>query len=75
MDGLEIEWDINELPWNLLPFQTDGSRRAADKELDPPLLQAIETHTRGAEGDRRGLGAQVAFLYLYMMIAGSPSNA
>ena len=75
LDDLEIEWDISKLPWNLLPLHADGSRRSADKELDPPLLQAIEVHTRGAEGDNRGLGAQVAFLYLYMVIAGSERNA
>jgi hypothetical protein len=24
LEGLEVEWDIPELPWNLLPLHTDG---------------------------------------------------
>lgn len=73
--SLESEWDIASLPWNLLPVHTDGSRRQADKELDTALLQALESVVRGFDEEKRGATAQVTFLYLYMVIAGSQKNA
>jgi hypothetical protein len=78
--GLEMEWDINSLPWNLLPVRQSGSdgseRRLADKDLDPPLLEAIEESVKaGNVSLKSALGAAVAWLYLYMTIAGSESEA
>lgn len=72
---LEAEWDITALPWNLLPVGSDGEKREADKELDPPLLQAIESVVDAGEVTATRRGAQVAFLYLYMVVAGSETNA
>ncbi|WWD22393.1 cystathionine beta-lyase [Kwoniella shandongensis] len=73
---VELEWKISKLPWNLLPVHSQGQKRVADKELDPPLLQAIEglvnTHV---EVGKTGIGSAIAFLYLYMVMAGSESNA
>lgn len=78
--GLEMEWDISSLPWNLLPVPLSASSsaepRTADKELDPPLLEAIEELVRaGNVSVRSALGAGVAWLYLYMIIAGSEREA
>ena len=72
---VDAEWDIAGLPWNLLPVHTDGSRRVADTELDTALLQALEAAAYEHEADKRTLGAKIAFLYLYMVITGSPSHA
>ncbi|KAK8845447.1 cystathionine beta-lyase [Kwoniella newhampshirensis] len=73
---VELEWEISKLPWNLLPVHSHGQKRLADKELDPPLLQAIEglvnTHV---EVGKTGIGSCVAFLYVYMVMAGSEENA
>jgi hypothetical protein len=69
----EAEWDISRLPWGLLPVGSDGANREADKELDPPLLTAIEGLVPAA--GKTGVGAAVAFLYLYMVMAGSQANA
>lgn len=74
--GVELEWEISKLPWNLLPVHTNGERHVADQELDTALLQAVEgavnTHV---EVGKTGIGACVAFLYLYMMISGEETNA
>ncbi|AAW46333.1 hypothetical protein CNBK1800 [Cryptococcus deneoformans B-3501A] len=74
--GVELEWEISKLPWNLLPVHANGGRHVADKELDTALLQAVEgavnTHV---EVGKTGIGACVAFLYLYMMISGEETNA
>ena len=71
----EAEWDISALPWNLLPLHPKEGRHAADKELDVVLLQAIESHASAFEGDKRGIAAQCALLYVYMVMAGSQRNA
>ena len=72
----DIEWDISSLPWNLLPVATPGGpKKVADKELDSALLQAIESVVGEQEVGKKGLAASVAFLYLYMVMAGSNSNA
>lgn len=78
--NLEAEWDISALPWKLLPIalakSTDNAgRRVADKDLDPPLLAAVEKHVREGGWGKTAQGAAVAFLYLYMLIAGDESNA
>lgn len=74
--GVELEWEISKLPWNLLPVHANGERHVADQELDTALLQAVEgavnTHV---EVGKTGIGACVAFLYLYMMISGEETNA
>ncbi|ORY34329.1 cystathionine beta-lyase [Naematelia encephala] len=71
--GLEMEWDIASLPWNLLPVGSDGAKREADKEIDLPLLNAVESLIQ--QGHKAGLGAALSFLYLYMVMAGGQANA
>ncbi|KGB77266.1 cystathionine beta-lyase [Cryptococcus deuterogattii R265] len=74
--GVELEWEISKLPWNLLPVHSNGERHVADKELDTALLEAVEGAVNAhVEVGKTGVGACVAFLYLYMMIAGEESNA
>ncbi|ORX34655.1 cystathionine beta-lyase [Kockovaella imperatae] len=73
--NVEAEWDISALPWNLLPVHIDGSRRVADKELDPPLLAAIESLITSNDVANPAIGSQLAFLYLYMVISAKESNA
>ena len=73
--GLEAEWTIPALPWSLLPVGSDGAKREADKELDQPLLQAIESLVETAEITNVARGAEMAFLYLYMVTAGNDKNA
>ncbi|WVN90920.1 cystathionine beta-lyase [Cryptococcus depauperatus CBS 7841] len=74
--GVELEWDISKLPWNLLPVHSNSDRHVADKELNPALLQVIENIVNlHFEVGKTGMAAAVAFLYLYMMIAGDESNA
>ncbi|WVQ80370.1 cystathionine beta-lyase [Cryptococcus sp. DSM 104549] len=74
--GVELEWEISKLPWGLLPVHSKSERHVADKELDPALLEAVEgavnTHV---EVGKTGIGACVAFLYLYMVSAGAEANA
>ena len=72
---LEAEWDISSLPWNLLPLHAEEDRHQADKELDPPLLAAIEDVVKSEGSTANGIGSQVAFLYLYMLMAGRDYNA
>lgn len=77
--GLEMAWDIDSLPWHLLPIQVEqsgSSRRLADKDLDAPLLEALEEVVKaGNVNVKSALGAAVAWLYLYMTIAGSEAEA
>lgn len=47
----------------------------ADKDLDPPLLDAIERLVAGKGYAKTAQAATVAFLYLFMMIAGSEEEA
>lgn len=75
-----MEWDIDTLPWNLLPISTDQSprpsRHLADKDLDPPLLEALEKLVRHSHTTvKSAVGAAVAWLYLYMTMAGSETEA
>lgn len=72
---VETEWSIDSLPWNLLPVHADGSRHQADKELDMSLLQALETMISLEVPNKRSISGQVAFLYIYMVMAGSQANA
>lgn len=71
----DAEWDISALPWHLLPFGSDNAQREADKELDPPLLQAIETLVSSDDASKATIGTSVAFLYLFMIMAGHERNA
>jgi hypothetical protein len=65
----EFEWDISSLPWDLV-------KAASSKvELCPELLQAIEPLVNTPGVHKRTVGAAVAFLYLYMLIAGRDLNA
>lgn len=74
--GVELEWEISKLPWNLLPVHSNGERHVADKELDTALLEAVEGAVNAhVEVGKTSVGACAAFLYLYMMIAGEESNA
>jgi hypothetical protein len=73
--SFEGEWEISTLPWNLLPFGSDRAKREAGKELETPLLSAIEEVVTRSETGRTGINAGVAFLYLYMVMAGSEANS
>ncbi|WVQ76274.1 cystathionine beta-lyase [Cryptococcus sp. DSM 104548] len=74
--GVELEWDIHSLPWGLLPVHSRSEKRVADKDLDAALLQAVEgAVNQHVEVGETGIGAAVAFLYLYMVIFGAESNA
>lgn len=58
-------------------MHANGGRHVANKELDTALLQAVvegavNTHV---EVGKTGIGACVAFLYVYMMISGEETNA
>jgi hypothetical protein len=57
------------LPWSLVP------RAAPNKDLDAPLLAAIEAHVHEGGWGKTAQGAAVACLYLYMVIAGSERDA
>ncbi|WVR03467.1 cystathionine beta-lyase [Kwoniella sp. DSM 27419] len=74
--GIELEWETSKLPWGVLPVHSSHERHIADKDLDSALLSAIETLVqRDLEAGKTGIGACVAFLYLYMVTAGSESDA
>lgn len=77
--SVDLEWPIPSLPWNLLPLHSTATHsQQADTELDPPLLGAIEALVKDKEGEEvspAAIGSGVAFLYLYMIMAGSASNA
>ncbi|WVF66200.1 cystathionine beta-lyase [Kwoniella sp. CBS 6097] len=74
--GVELEWEISKLPWNLLPVHSNTHRHVADKDLDPALLQAVEGIVNDhVEVGKTGTGACVAFLYLYMVMAGGEADA
>lgn len=66
---------MSSLPWNLLLLGSDETKREADKELDQPLLKAVESVVNTGEISPMGLRAEIAFLYLYMVLAGSEKNA
>ena len=73
--AFEGEWSIDLLPWNLLPMTAGSSRHQADKELDMPLLAAIENLVAPQGSGRTGVNAALAYLYLYMIMAGSIDTA
>ncbi|WRT63680.1 cystathionine beta-lyase [Kwoniella shivajii] len=74
--GVEAEWEISKLPWGLLPVHSNSHRHIADKDLDSSLLQAIENLVHDhAELGQTGLNSCIAFLYLYMVMAGADLNA
>lgn len=76
--GLDAEWDITALPWNLLPLSAKEGGHLADKDLEAPLISAIEELVHlaaGPTGEKRAIGAGVSWLYLYMVMAGRPESA
>lgn len=76
--ALDAEWDIASLPWNLLPLSARENGHRADKDLEAPLISAIEDIVHlaaGPTGEKRAIGAGVSWLYLYMAMAGSPDAA
>jgi hypothetical protein len=75
--SFEQEWDINELPWSFVAGRLGGTATGvvADKELDEALIKAIEGLVVREGVAQNGAGAAVAFLYLYMVMAGTLENA
>ena len=66
-------WDISSLPWDLVPIDDvrDGSDLAKPDGLDQRLKEAIEKIVgQSAAESHRSHAASVAFIYLYMCIAG-----
>ncbi|KAL7418885.1 cystathionine beta-lyase [Cryptotrichosporon argae] len=70
--GIDVEYDIEALPWSLLPVSAERAEHA-DKELDPALVAALEAVVTGTDGKKTA--AAVAYLYLYMLLAGSATAA
>lgn len=68
----DFRWRISELPWSTVPPRTDA---LAPKALDPVLLAAIEEVVHRTGFTKTGTSASIAFLYLYMALAGGESNA
>jgi hypothetical protein len=80
---IDAEWSIAALPWSLVPAASSSSSSApyAPKELDATLLAALEKsaaeHVNGSGEalSKTAQGAAVAWLYLYMIVAGTRENA
>lgn len=73
--GVDREWKIASLPWNLLPLRNQKPKSQVDKELDPELVRALEAIVDDGTREKREVGAAVAFLYLFMLIGGSDKNS
>ncbi len=80
---VEHAWDLDELPWHLLPVQDLRARSKSGAEevlaqpdgLDAHLKSAIDKLiTKTAHESHRSHAASVAFVYLYMCIAGGPKR-
>ena len=73
---VEHEWNLKDLPWHLLPLQEvrkEGNSNALAQPdgLDGHLKEAIEKLIgKTAHESHRSHAASVAFVYLYMCIAG-----
>ncbi|KDN37314.1 cystathionine beta-l [Tilletiaria anomala UBC 951] len=76
---LKVEhiWRLNDLPWDLVPTKDvrDGDDLASPDCLDARLKLAIEKLvTQTAKETQKSYAASVAFIYLYMCIAGREQN-
>lgn len=85
---IDAEWSIAALPWSLVPAASSSSSSSssssapyAPKELDATLLAALEKsaaeHVNGSGEalSKTAQGAAVAWLYLYMIVAGTKEDA
>lgn len=68
----EAEWEISKLPWEVVP---SFNRFSIPKDLDQTLLSALENLVKIDGVKPTGASAAVAFLYLYMAISPSSSEA
>lgn len=67
--GVEHKWKVADLPWDHMPSNLEKGRPGS--ELDKALLQAIEGAVGQVAGEsERSHAASVAFVYLFMTIAG-----
>lgn len=69
----ECEWDISQLPWDAVPAGAGGSKAPTD--LDETLLKRIEDIVAEGHPSSTGFRGSVAWLYMYMIMAGSRENA
>lgn len=70
----EHAWDISSLPWDQVPPKEEG-QEGPPQALDPVLLAAIEKLVSADRPTKTGFSASVAFLYVYMAMAGTASEA
>lgn len=65
-------WGIASLPWDQVPSKQGDAPAEA---LDPVLLAAIERLVSLDRPSKTGFSASVAFLYVYMTMAGCRDDA
>lgn len=70
----DYAWEVSALPWDAVPKRSRGDA-SAPKELVAGLLSAIEELVAKANLTRTGTSASTAFLYIYMAMAGTKSEA
>lgn len=69
--SVEHTWDVAALPWDSVPAVKDGEAVVAPVALNETLVKAIEKVVGTvANENERSHAASVAFLYLYMSLAG-----
>lgn len=72
---VEHSWSLDELPWDSVP-KHQGQGWKASSDLDEDLVKEIEKRVgETVHESERSHAASVAFLYLYLSIAGGKKNA
>ena len=70
MENFYHEWDVGKLPWDAATAVAPGDEHPEelDQRLVDALNQALNDFTEEQKASR---GGSLAFLYLYMILAGS----
>lgn len=70
MENFYREWDVGDLPWAAVTPVAPGDRHP--EELDQRLVDALNQSVLNefTEEQKAARGASLAFLYLYMILAG-----
>jgi hypothetical protein len=71
MENFSHEWDVDSLPWDAVTPVAPGEGHP--DELDQRLVHALNQKALNefTEEQKAARGGSLAFLYLYMILAGS----
>jgi hypothetical protein len=70
MENFYHEWDVGKLPWDAVTPVAPGDEHP--DELDQRLVDALsKSALNDLSEEQKARGGSLAFLYLYMILAGS----